>query len=124
MFTRGGAGLAAQTGPDRKTFRTRVLLARRDPRAFLMVSVPMTDEATRRVKQGGFRDGPSQPICFAWWFAELATVTATATATTTATATATAGIYRVHTSSRPRAERHGWLERQQASSPVRAYTGD
>ena len=110
MFTRGGAGLAAQTGPDRKTFRTRVLFARRDPRAFLMVSVLFTDEATRRVKQGGFRDGPSQPICFAWWFAELAT--------------ATAGIYRVHTSSRPRAERHGWLERQQASSPVRAYTGD
>ena len=117
MFTRGGgAGLAAQTGPDRKTFRTRVLLARRDPRAFLMVSVLFTDEATRRVKQGGFRDGPSQPICFAWWFAELAIATATATAT--------AGIYRVHTSSRPRAERHGWLERQQASSPVRAYTGD
>ena len=116
---RGGlaAPTAGSTGFDpfeSKTFRTRVLFARRDPRAFLMVSVLFTDEATRRVKQGGFRDGPSQPISFDRSVAELA-----------ATATATACIYRVHTSSRPRAERHRWLERQQASSSIiRAYTGD
>jgi len=66
---RGGlaAPTAGSTGFDpfeSKTFRTRVLFARRDPRAFLMVSVLFTDEATRRVKQGGFRDGPSQPISF------------------------------------------------------------
>ena len=50
------AGVVDWIRPVRKTFRTRVLCARRDPRALLIFSVVYTGYATRRVKLSGFRD--------------------------------------------------------------------
>ena len=46
--------------PVRKTFRTRVLCARRDPRALLLFFGVYTGYAMRRVKLSGFRDSAPQ----------------------------------------------------------------